>query len=140
MRKVSSVWLCVFVIGAWGASAQRGTSGAAAGEQFAGKWTATWEGSGSGGFELTLEKGAETALGGTVAVTGEPAYQATLKTVTFDGGKMSAKYDFTPAAQEAEVVLAGTFEGSKATGTWTLREKASGNEVASGTWTVAKKQ
>ena len=51
---------------------------------------------------------------------------------------MSASYDFTPDPA-AEVMLAATFDGKKATGTWLVREKANGNEVAKGTWTVTKK-
>ena len=51
---------------------------------------------------------------------------------------MSAKYDF-PADESAEVVLAASFDGNKATGTWSLRAKAGDGEVASGTWTVTRK-
>jgi hypothetical protein len=58
--------------------------------------------------------------------------------VSFDGVKMTAKYDFTPD-DAAEVVLTATFDGNKATGAWSLREKATGNEVASGGWKVARK-
>jgi hypothetical protein len=63
---------------------------------------------------------------------------AGLKTLSFEGKKMNAKYDFTPD-EAAEVILAGSFEGTVASGTWSLREKSSGNEVASGSWKVAKK-
>jgi hypothetical protein len=111
------------------------------GEQYVGTWSGTWEGAGSsGGFELTLEKDKDKkdAIGGRVSVTGEPAYQATLKTVAFEGQKMTASYDFTPEPS-AEVRLACTFEGNAATGTWSVFEKASGNEVLSGTWSVKKK-
>ena len=119
-------------------SAQQSDS-ARAGEQYAGLWTGTWDGSGSGGgFDLTLEKSKDGPMTGSVSVTGEPSYKATLKTVSFEGTKMTAKYDFTPD-DAAEVVLTATFEGSKATGAWSLREKASGNEVAGGGWKVARK-
>jgi hypothetical protein len=87
---------------------------------------------------LTLEKPKEGALTGSVSVSGEPSYKATLKTVSFDGAKMTAKYDFTPDAA-AEVVLTATFDGNKASGNWSLLEKATGNEVASGGWKVARK-
>ena len=119
-------------------SAQQ-SDNAKAGEQYAGSWTGTWDGGGSGGgFDLTLEKPKEGPITGSVSVTGEPAYKATLKTVSFDGAKMTAKYDFTPD-DAAEVVLTATFDGNKATGAWSLREKATGNEVASGGWKVARK-
>jgi hypothetical protein len=103
-----------------------------------GTWTGTWDGSGSGGFELTLEKDKNNAISGRVSVTGEPTYKATLKELSFDGKKMSAKYDFPPDPA-GEVRLATSFDGNTATGTWSLREKASGNEVAAGTWTVTRK-
>ena len=96
-----------------------------------------WEGSGSGGFELTLEKGADGALRGSVSVTGEPTYKATLKTVALEGAVLTATYDFTPD-DRAEVALEATFDGNAASGTWVLREKASGSEAARGTWSVKR--
>jgi len=108
-------------------------------ESYVGAWSGTWEGAGgSGGFALTLEKSKDGAMTGKVSVTGEPSYEATLKTVSFDGAKMTAKYDFTPDPA-AEVVLTATFDAKSATGAWSLLEKASGNEVVSGGWKVARK-
>jgi hypothetical protein len=132
------VWLWVFIFGALCSAAQRGREGSSGEQQFLGTWTGTWDGAGSGGFELTLEQGKDGATIGKVSVTGEPTYKATFKALSFDGKKMSAKYDFPPD-EGGEVVLAASFDGSTATGTWSLREKASGNEVAAGTWTVKKK-
>jgi hypothetical protein len=108
-------------------------------DAYVGVWTGTWDGGGSGGgFELTLEKPKDGPMTGKVSVTGEPTYQATLKSLSFDGAKMTAKYDFTPDPA-AEVVLTATFDGKNATGGWSLLEKATGNEVASGGWKVARK-
>jgi hypothetical protein len=86
----------------------------------------------------TLEKPKAGPVAGRVSVTGEPTYKATLKTVALEGNKLNATDDF-PAAEGAEVVLAGEFEGSACKGNWQLREKASGNVAAEGTWSVAKK-
>jgi hypothetical protein len=36
------------------------------------------------------------------------------------------------------VLLTATFERNKAAGTWSLREKASGSELASGSYSVGK--
>jgi hypothetical protein len=139
MQKTRWIWCVLFIVSAISFAAAQGAAGAAKTESFAGTWSGTWEGGGSGGgFELTLDQPKDGPLTGKVAVTGEPAYAATLKTVSFDGKKMTAKYDFTPD-DAAEVVLAASFEGSKGTGTWSLHEKATGNEVASGTFTVARK-
>jgi hypothetical protein len=51
---------------------------------------------------------------------------------------MTAKYDFPPD-EGGEVTIAATFDGNAAKGTWLLREKANGNDVANGTWAVTKK-
>jgi hypothetical protein len=138
VRNRSWIWVWVVVLGVV-CSAKQGRQ--PTGEQYLGTWSGTWEGAGSsGGFELTLEKDKDKtdAIGGRVSVTGEPTYQATLKTVAFDGQKMTASYDFPPEPS-VEVRLACTFDGTSATGTWSAFEKASGNEVMSGTWTVKKK-
>jgi hypothetical protein len=131
------VWLIIF--GAMGLPAQRGSEGSSAGEPFLGMWTGTWAGAGgSGGFDLTLEKGKDGAITGSVSVTGEPTYTAKFKALSFDGKTMSAKYDF-PADPAAEVVLAGSFDGNTAKGTWSLRDKSNDSEAVSGTWSVTKK-
>jgi hypothetical protein len=138
IRRTWCIWACVVVFGMLCSAAQRGADGTPPGERFLATWTGTWDGAGTGGFELTLEKGADGAIAGRVSVTGEPTYKATFKSVSFDGNRMSAKYDFPPDEQ-AEVALAGTFDGNTATGTWSLRERATGNEAANGTWTVTRK-
>jgi hypothetical protein len=104
---------------------------------YLGTWKGSWDGAGTGGFELTLDKGKDGGLTGGVSVTGEPTYKATLKTVAFDGAKMTATYDFPPD-ERLEVLLVATFEAGKAAGTWTARAKDGGAELVSGTWTVTK--
>jgi hypothetical protein len=139
VRNRCCVWLWLVIFGAMCSAAQRGADGASAGDALLGTWTGTWDAEGSGGgFELTLEKGKDGAVGGRVSVTGEPTYKATLKALSFDGKKMSAKYDFPPD-EGGEVTLAASFDGNTATGTWSLREKANDNEVARGGWTVTRK-
>ena len=137
MRKTLTLWLCVLIVGATVATVAAVQQAGDADRT--GTWTGTWEGGGgTGGFELTLEKPSAGPLAGRVSVTGEPTYKATLKTVTIEGNKLNATYDFPPA-EGAEVVLAGEFEGSACKGTWRVREKASGNVAVEGTWSVAKK-
>ena len=139
MRNRWSLLLFVLVFSAICSAAQRGAGGSSSGDEFVGVWSGTWEGAGgSGGFELTLEKGTD-GVAGKVSVTGEPTYKATFKALSFDGKKMNAKYDFPPSAAEAEVLLGATFDGNKATGTWSLRAKANDTEAAAGTWSVTKK-
>ena len=139
MRNRCCVWLWVFILGAMCSAAQRGAEGAPADDALLGTWTGTWDGAGSGGgFELTLEKTKDGPVTGKVSVTGEPTYKATFKTLSFDGKKMSAKYDFPPDAG-GEVLLEASFDGNTAKGTWSLREKANSNEVAAGGWSVTRK-
>ena len=104
-----------------------------------GTWTGTWEGAGgTGGIEFVIEKNKDGALGGSVSVTGEPTYKATLKTVTVEGPKMTSTYDF-PQDESIEITMVASIDGANAKGTWSARPKGGGDEVASGTWTAARK-
>jgi hypothetical protein len=108
-------------------------------DQYFGTYAGTWDGSGTGTFELTLAKGTHGAPGGKVAVTSDGGnYDAELKAIAFDGSTMTAKYDF-PLDPSAEVVVAATFDAGTAKGTWSLRAKGQSDEIAGGTWTVTKK-
>jgi hypothetical protein len=112
---------------------------AANAEQYAGMWSGTYDGAGTGQFEMTLVKAQDGAMSGKVDVTTEGGnYSADLKSVAFDGPKMTAKYDF-PLDPSAEVIMTATFEGSAAKGTWSLRPKGQPDELASGGITVTKK-
>lgn len=144
MRKRLLASVAVLTIGlmslvAPGAAQSGGSGGgdAAAAKKYYGTWVGTWEGEGqSGGFDVMLEAGKDGKLGGSVSVTGEPTYKATLKTLAFDGAKMTATYDFPPDPS-ATVTLGATFEGDTAKGTWALKSSSIG--AISGTWTVKKK-
>ena len=145
MRKRSRVcvWLMMvsacLPVSALDAAAHGPQERVAPGEQFVGVWSGTWEGAGSGTFELTLEKDGTGTIGGRVAVTGEPTYKANFRALSFEAEKMTAKYDF-PEDERAEVLLAATFTDDRAKGTWSLRAKENDEEIASGTWTVTRKR
>lgn len=127
----------VVVFGCLTALAQQ--TGAANDEQLVGTWHGRWEmGDTNGGFDLTIERGADKALTGRVSVTGEPGYNATLTKLTFDGKRFEAAYDFTPEPA-GEVILSAALEGNTIKGTWSLRAKADGNQFAAGAWTVTRK-
>jgi hypothetical protein len=113
---------------------------ATAQDNYAGVWAGGWDGpnGSSGGIEVTFEKGKDDGPAGRVSVTGEPTYKAVFKNLTFDGPKMTARYDFPPD-ESIEIVLAATFDSAAAKGTWLAREKASGNVVSEGTFSVKKK-
>jgi hypothetical protein len=136
MRTCWSVAAVLLMMAAVSLVGQDKSQGAPA--ELLGLWSGSWEGMGSsGGFELTLEKPKEGAAGGRVSVTGEPTYKAELKTLAFDGKKMTATYDFPPDDQ-MEIMLSATFDATTAKGTWSARQKAGGSEVASGSWTVSR--
>ena len=135
MRKIC---LCLMVLLVGVVSMQAQQSGGAAASDLLGTWNGTWEGMGSsGGFELTLEKSKDGSTAGRVSVTGEPAYKATIRTLTIEGKQMNATYDFPPD-DSMEVVLKVTFDGNTAKGPWSARQKA-GGEIASGTLTLSRK-
>src|SRR5262245_29053491 len=139
VRKRWSVAVFLLLLSVVCAATQRGAEGSSSGEEFVGVWSGSWEGSGSsGGFELTLEKNKDGPVTGKVSVTGEPTYKADFKALSFEGKKMTAKYDFPPS-ELAEILLISTFDGNTAKGTWSLRAKADGAEAVAGTWTVSKK-
>jgi hypothetical protein len=138
MRLRVRTWLTVLVFGVLCVTVSQHV-GAAAAPDFFGTWTGNWDGgSGGGGFDLVLEKNKDGAAGGTVSVTGEPTYKATLKTVTFEGQKLTAVYDFPPD-DRAEVLIAGTFDGDTGKGTWTVRGKNGGDAAFTGGWSVKRK-
>jgi hypothetical protein len=139
MHRRSLVWLLVIVfVGTASASTPARASQASTGDEYLGKWTGTWDGSGSGEFELTLEKGKDAPAGKVAVTTEQGNYTADLKSLSFSGKSMSATYDF-PLDPSAEVAIAATFDGGKAKGTWSLRPKGQATELAGGSWTVARK-
>jgi len=110
-----------------------------AGEQYAGMWTGTYDGSGTGRFEMTLDKSKDGAMTGEVNVTTDGGdYSAEFTSLSFDGAKMTAKYTFLLDAS-AEIVMTATFDKAEAKGTWSLRPKGQTDEVASGGIAVTKK-
>lgn len=111
----------------------------AAGSEFLGAWTGTWEGAGSGGsFKITLTD-SEGKLGGKVDVgqdTGD--YTATFSTASLEGGTFKARYEYTPDPQ-AEIILEGTFAGNEGKGTWAMVQKGGNEPFFTGTWQVTRK-
>jgi hypothetical protein len=111
-----------------------------AGEQFVGVWLGTWEGGGAGGkFDVTLAKGADGKLTGSVAVVADAGnYDTKFSSLSFDGDKMTAKYDYPPDVS-GEIALTATFGATEANGTWALQPKGTTEAFANGTFTVKKK-
>jgi hypothetical protein len=111
------------------------------GDPYIGTWAGTWEGGGTGRFELTFQLGSDGKLTGGVAVgTDMGDYTAKFTKISFAGNKLTATYDY-PLDTQGEVSVSGTFDASKASGTWGLGAKGQSDSqaMASGTWTIAKK-
>ena len=139
MSNRRTLTMLVLVVCWIGSAARIGARQASSGEQYAGMWSGTYDGSGTGQVELTLDKGQDGAMTGKVAATTDGGnYTAELKSVSFEGTKMTAKYDF-PLDPSAEVVMTATFDGGTAKGTWSLRAKGQADEIASGGLAVTKK-
>ena len=106
---------------------------------FVGTWAGTWEGGGTGRFDLTIERGSDGQPAGGVSVgTDQGDYTAKFKELSFDGPNMKARYEF-PLDSQADVAVAGTFNGGSAEGTWSLVTRGGDQAFAGGTWKVAKK-
>jgi hypothetical protein len=105
---------------------------------FVGTWNGTWEGGGSGRFDLTIGRGNDGQPSGGVSVgTDQGDYTAKFKELAFDGQNMKARYEF-PLDSQADVAVAGTFNGDSAEGTWNLVAKGGDQAFAGGTWKVSK--
>jgi hypothetical protein len=102
-------------------------------------WAGTYDGAASGTMEMILDKGKDGALTGKVNVVSDGGnYSADFKSIVFDGSKVTATYDF-PLDPSAEVVMAASFDGAAAKGTWSLRPKGQSEEIAGGGLSVTKK-
>jgi hypothetical protein len=131
------IWIAV-LCSLWCLSASQ-AAGPSTGDAYLGTWTGTWEGGGgSGAFELKLERSGSAVAGSVNVGTDGGPYTAKFKSMTFDGNKMTAKYDYPPDTQ-AEIALTATFEGAGCKGTWALVPQGQDQVLANGSWTVEKK-
>ena len=106
---------------------------------FVGMWNGTWEGGGSGRFDLTIERGSDGQPSGGVSVgTEQGDYTAKFKELSFDGQNMKARYEF-PLDSQADITVTGTFNGNAAEGQWNLVAKGGDQAFAGGTWKVSRK-
>jgi hypothetical protein len=104
-----------------------------------GTWTGKWTGGSTGAFDLTVTKGADGKLGGSVSPkpdNGDP-YTSPLTSVVFADGKATMKCN--DPAGEVEITMEATIEGSTIKGEYIVRAKADGSEAERGTFTGSKK-
>jgi hypothetical protein len=117
---------------------------AADGDQYLGTWAGTWRGDDSSGhFRLTLERGSEGKVTGSIAVSqdggGGSDYTAKLKSAGFVGDKFAAAYE--PPDGQSEIKLKGTFSPNGADGDWSLgaKDQPANPAMTTGTWKITKK-
>jgi hypothetical protein len=111
-------------------------------DQYLGTWAGTWagsEGGGGGELELVIEKGKDGQPTGRIkAAGGESGHSAIIKTLSFQGNQMTARYEY-PLGEGGEIVMEAAFEATTGKGTWRLQPPGGSSEpVARGTWTVTK--
>jgi hypothetical protein len=139
MRKQTlAMFASVLVMAVWFGALSSATD--APSSQYVGTWSGTWEGGGSGKFDLTFVSGSDGQMTGSVNVgTDGGDYTAKFTSLSFTGSKMTGKYTY-PLDEQGEIALTATFDGNKATGTWVLGAKGQdGAAMANGTWVVTKK-
>jgi hypothetical protein len=136
----SAVWLLAIICFAALVAPAR----AADGDQYLGTWSGTWAGAdnSTGRFQLSLERGSDGKLTGSIAVSqdggGGSDYTAKLKNAAFAGDKFTAAYE--PPDGQSEISMKGTFGPKGGDGDWSLgaKDQPSNPAVATGTWKIAK--
>jgi len=107
--------------------------------RFGGTWAGKWDGGGSSGnIEVSISTESGKLVGKVSATTDNGDYNTAIKTLSFDGNKMTAIYDM-PGMDGVEVTLISTFDGNSTKGTWSVREKGQTADMFSGSWTATKK-
>jgi len=104
-----------------------------------GAWSGSWEGGSNGKFEMTIAKGPDGKLTG--SLTANPAegggYTVKFKSVEIAGGKMTCKLDDPEG--EVEIAIEGAVDPAAMKGSYSVRTKAQGEQVDTGTWQAKKK-
>jgi hypothetical protein len=141
LRVKAAFWLLLSSIWLGGLAAP---AIAADGDQYLGTWSGTWRGDDSSGhFQLTLERGSEGKVTGSIAVSqdggGGSDYTAKLKSAGFIGDKFAAAYE--PPDGQSQVNLKGTFTPQGADGDWSVgaKDQPESPAATAGTWKITKK-
>lgn len=104
-----------------------------------GKWEGTWTGGSTGKFVMTFSKNADGKLSATLIATPDQGEPNTMETKSVEQTAEKLKIKFEGEGAEIQVFLEATFEGHTLKGSYSVRNKAQGDEVESGTWSAAKK-
>jgi len=135
MRKTIFTSLIVLIFGVGYIAYAQSGSGANA----AGTWSGSWTGGSSGKFEMTIKKDAAGKLSGTLTTSPDQGqgYTTQFKSVEVKASRLTMKFDDPDGSSEA--MLQAVIQGSSIKGDYSIRSKASGEEVQKGTFTANRK-
>jgi hypothetical protein len=136
MRKTILVSLFVLVIATF-SPAFAGQS--ASDSKFAGGWAGSWSGGSSGKFEMTITKDASGKLSATIVTMPEQGDGGTLQSKSVEAADSKLKIKLEDSEGNVEVSLEGVLEGTSIKGNYSVRDKAQGTEVETGSWSASKK-
>jgi hypothetical protein len=135
MRKTMFASLIVLIFGVGYIAYAQSRSGA----NPAGIWSGSWTGSSTGKFEMTIKKAAAGKLSGTLTASPDQGqgFTAQFKSVEVKASKLTMKFE--NSGGDGEVTLQAVIQGTSIKGDYSIRSKASGEEVEKGTFTAARK-
>jgi hypothetical protein len=105
----------------------------------AGVWAGSWSGGSSGKFEMTITRETGGKLSATLQATPEQGDGSTFKSKSIETADSKLKIMLEDAEGNVEVLLDGVLEGTSLKGTYSVRDKAQGTEVETGSWSANKK-
>ena len=135
MRKMTFALLIVSIFGVgYMAYAQSKSDNNAAGT-----WSGSWTGGSTGKFEMIIKKDAEGKLTATLSGTPDQGESYTIHSTSIEsnGSKLTMKFEGPDG--EAEAKVQAVIEGASMKGDYSIRAKASGEEVEKGTFTASRK-
>ena len=135
MSKKKFASLIILIFGASIVAYAQSRSGADA----TGTWSGSWTGGSNGKFEMTIKKDADGKLSATLSGTPDQGESYTIHStsIEFNGSKMTMKFEGPDG--EAEAKVQAVIEGASMKGDYSIRAKASGEEVEKGTFTASRK-
>jgi hypothetical protein len=137
MRKPILCLLLVLLILSINSSGFSGQSGNR--DKLIGKWAGSWTGGSSGKFEMSITKDDAGKLIADLSTTPDQGEPSTLqsKSLTQTGDKVTITFESPDG--EVQIALDGTIEGTSIKGSYSVRNKASNEEVEKGNWSASKK-
>jgi hypothetical protein len=126
--------LLILSINCFAFSGQTGQS-----DKLVGKWVGSWTGGSSGKFEMSITKDNGGKLSATINTTPDQGEPSTLQSKSMEQTGDKVNITFESPDGEAQIILEAAIEDASLKGTYSVRNKAAGEEVEKGSWTASKK-